>query len=320
MPWSEIFHRGARRLASRTTYVIVLLVALAGVVPVALLAAVVRNEKTAALIVPIIGIVWGWLTWTFALGALSIAATERPGTSTASAVLNLTLASFGSFLGVSLMVVGMVLLVLLALALVALIGLGGSTTAPILAILTPVFLVVGGVGLLLVVAVIRLAFAGIAVDSAGASAAVRRSWLTIRDRTADVALWLIGDAALVGGGVLALTFIVVVGAAIGVAVQAVFLLGGTIVDAVNDEVNLEAGVFGAFVWLLCIELFLSVVAGAVASFSTASAVGFYQTVSQPTLSALDRAPVELTFCDQCGTPRSAGSSFCDGCGAAVAAR
>lgn len=318
MPWSEIFYRAARRLTNRTTYIIVLVSALAAAVPISLLHALFRNEGAGIFAASLISIVWGWLTWTFELGALSIAATEPPGSSSASIVLRLALSSFGSFLGTALVMVGVVILVALALAVVALIGLGGTTTAPLLALLTPVFLIVGGLGSLLLVAVFRLAFAAVAVESAGATSAVRRAWVLVRDRTADVALWLISDAALVGGGVLALTFVVLVGALFGFAVEAIFFLGGTSFDAANGGIDVNAGIVGAFLLLLCGGLFLSLVVGAIASFSTGSAVGFYLAIREGADPAPDRAALGLSFCDHCGAPRTRGSAFCDRCGIAVA--
>lgn len=311
MDWLGIFERGARRLADRATYAIVLITAVAAVVPLVLLVAISGDSTTGSAAVLLVGIVWAWLTWTFAWGALSIAATEQPHTARTSAILRTTLARYATFLGVTLWLFLALLGVGLGLVLLALVGLGDTTTAPLLAVLTPVFLVVGGVGLLVLVIVSRLAFAIVALESSSSAIAIRRAIRLVRSRLGDVLFWLIGDAALVGAGVAALTSIVLTGAAVAVIVQGGFFLGGALSDVVDGTVDLDAGAVAVAIWFLSLSLFGSVVAGAASSFSAGTAVGFYQAIQR--LAAPSRQAVSAV-CSRCGAVLGTDARFCDTCG------
>lgn len=311
MDWLGIFQRGARRLADRATYAIVLVTTVAAVVPLGLLSAISGDSTSGAAAVMLVGIVWAWLTWTFAWGALSIAATEQPRTTRASAIFRATLARYATFLGVTLWLFLAALGVGLGLVLLALVGLGDTTTAPLLAVLTPVFLVVGGAGLLALIIVTRLAFAIVAVESVGSAAAIRRAIRLMRSRTADVLFWLIGDAALVTAGVAALTSIVMTGAALAVLVQGGFFVGSALSDVVDGTVDLDAGAVAVAIWLLSVSLFGAVVAGVASSFSAGAAVGFYQAVGHGgSAPHQPGAPV----CSRCGAVLVTDARFCDTCG------
>lgn len=311
MDWLAMFHRGARRLADRTTYAIVLVTTVATVVPLAVLGALSAGSTSGSATVTLVGTVWAWLTWTFAWGALSIGSVERRGTSRTAAVFRATLARYATFLGVTLWLFLGALGVGLGLVLLTLVGLGGTTTAPLLAVLTPVFLIVGGVGLLVFMVVTRLAFAIVAVEGTPSAVAVRRAMQLVRTRLADVVFWLIGDAALVAAGVAALTAIVMTGAALAALLQGGFFVGGALPDIVDGTADVDAGAVAVAIWFLSLSVFGSVVAGAASSFSAGTAVGFYQAV-QGVEPSLRRA--EHPVCSRCGAGIGADARFCDTCG------
>jgi hypothetical protein len=315
MDWLGIFHRGARRLADRATYAIVLVTTVVAVVPLALLSAISGDSASGAAAATLVGIVWAWLTWTFSWGALSIAALEQPHSTGASAILRATLARYATFLRVTLWLFLAVLGVGLGLVLLALVGLGDTTTAPLLAVLTPVFLVVGGVGLLVLVVVTRLAFAIVAVESASSGAAIRRAIRLMRTRPADVLFWLIGDAALVTAGVAALMSIVMTGAALAVLVQGAFFVGSALSDVVDGTVDLDAGAVAMAIWFLSLSLFGSVLAGAASSFSAGTAVAFYQAVQNV---GAPRRQASSPVCSRCGAVLESDARFCDTCGLVLA--
>ena len=296
-------------LARRATWVIVLVTTVATAVPLALLSALAGDSSASGAAVTLVALVWGWLTWTFTWGALSVAAVERVGVTTPSEVFHATFDRFGKFLAVTLLLLAAALGTGIALVILAVVGLGDTTTAPLLAILTPVFLVVGGFGLLVLVATGRLAFAAVAVDACPASAAVRRALALLRTRLADVLFWMIGDAALVGAGIGALTSLIMTGALLGVLLQGSFFVGGVLTDFLNGDLDVDAGAVAVALWLLSVSLFGSLVAGVASSFSAGTGVGFYQAVQ-------GRAPVHGggSVCGRCGAAVVADARFCDRCG------
>lgn len=318
MTWSDVFHRGARRLADPTTYVILLITSLAATVPITLLGALNPDSSSGRLAVVLLSIVWGVVVAVFTWGALTVAATEDPRASGASGVFRITLARFGYFLAVVLLLVGMAFVVALCLCVPALIGLGGTTTSPLLALLTPVFLIVGGIGVLVAVAVARLAFAAVALEASRPMVALRQAWSMVRTRRSDVLLWFLGDGAMLTGGLVAVVTLVAAGGAAGVLLQGIFLLIGTGSDIAGDGIDVDAGVVGISIFVFIITTFASILAGAACSFTAGTAVGLYDSAGTPAARGPARLPAELAFCDQCGTPRTGSSSYCDACGAAVA--
>src|SRR3954464_1214925 len=127
MSWSQIFRRGARMVADRTTYTILLVGILAGCLVPALLEALAARSSNVGLAVAIavLSVVWSWVVVTFTLAALSLAATGRYGGASASPVMRAAMAQLGAFLMVTLILFGFALAALVALGLLALIGLGG---------------------------------------------------------------------------------------------------------------------------------------------------------------------------------------------------
>lgn len=311
----EVFLRGARRLSDRVTYQI-LLVAIAILEAfLGLLYLLLRNPTAGKMVVaPIfLGIV-AFVLLVFTWGALSLAAAER-GPTGASEVLGSAVQHFGTFIGIALLIVACAAGLAIGLVLLAFIGLGGSTTAPILGLLTPVFLLGGGLGLVTLISVWRLAFAVAAVENSGAGLALRRAVLLIRERTSDTLLFLAADQAIVMGLFTSVVAPLLVGAAIGVAGESAALAGGMASDFSSslfqgsgrlDRVG--PALLGAFALA-----FGLLVAGSLLAFSTGNMVAFYESIG-PHFTA---APPAQRFCDRCGAARSESEAFCDVCGLAT---
>jgi len=319
MSWSQIFLRGARRLADRRTYVIVVAGGVLAAVPPAVVAALAGKDPATLLVALGLAFIWAWLLVVYTWGALSIAATEQPSHERAGAVLRAAWARYGSFLGAAAIILAGGIVIVFALTIVALIGKGGTTTAPILAVLTPVFLA-GGIAVFLLTLLARLTFAVIAVEGGPATLAVRRAWQVMRRRTSETILWLAVDTAIVGGVFWAVIVPVVAGGASGLSIEVRFYGREAFESIFEGTVDVAGAVIGAIVWTLIVGTFALLVLGALASFSIGSAVGYYQAVGA-SVQAVGRpggVPAVQPFCDQCGSPRSPGSGFCDACGAVLA--
>lgn len=314
MSWWDIYHRGARRLADRNTYVLLVFGILGGIVPPCLLEILAAFGENVGLmlVVAILGVIWVWVAMTFTWGALSIASVERPGVATTASVARATWAQLGSFLVLTLILLGIAILAAVALGLLALIGLAGTTTLPILGLLTPAFLAWG----LLVFAIIvtgRLAFASLACEPDRAGAAVRKAWTLCRSRTADALLWLAGEWAILAGITLAIVVPVLAGASSALSLQWTSAVVG---GFTSGDVNGVAAVSGAALGIIFVGVFALMVLTTPAAFTAGSAVGFYQTATQGSSGRRPAREAQQAFCDQCGAPRLDASPFCDLCGAA----
>lgn len=313
--WSQLYLRGARRAVCRTTYEILLVGIVLAVLPSMLVFALVRNSSGLALVAAIVGVViWVWAVRTFVAGALAMAATERPGLARTSAILAATRARLGTFLCVSLILALGQIAVLLGLLILGLVGFGGRATAPVIGLLTPVFLLGGGISLLGSIVVKRLAIAAVAAEPLRANAAIRKARALARRRLASVALWLAAEFALVVGLFVAAVIPLLIGAAWGVGFQALFFF-----QSVEDTSGSGGVTVGAGFWLVSVIIFLLLVLGGMESFSVGSAGAFYEAegaAPQPPQAAAAMASpaADVAFCDQCGRAQPAGAPFCDVCG------
>ncbi|MGH9280298.1 MAG: hypothetical protein ACRD12_19635 [Acidimicrobiales bacterium] len=325
MAWFDLFARGARRLTDRTTYVVLLLGVVVGGAPPLLLSLLIRDNSDAGAVLAmwIISTIWAWLTITFVWGALSVAAVERPSESTPAAVLGLTARLFGSFLAVTCILAAASLVVLFGLVVLSLPGKGGTSTAPIEAVLTPILLVVGGLGVLTLLIMLRLSFAIVAVDSAPSARAVGRAWRLLRRRTSDILLYIATDTVVVVGVVLGVLLPVLYGAAWAMGIEASFFVQGQLDDFYNGVLtgdfsgsNLKFGALGAFLFACVLLMFVMIAVGAVGSFSLGSSVGFYLMTTDGAGGVVsERRELRVArFCDGCGVPATTGAQFCDSCG------
>lgn len=317
MSWSQIYLRGARRLADRKTYVLLLVGILAGGLPPAALALMAVRDVESAAVLFVISMIWLWVVIILTWGSLNVAATEQPRHRTAADVIRATWKLGLSFLGAAVMLALIAIAAVLGLTLLALIGSGGTSTAPILAVLTPVFLLVGGIGYLAFILVSRLAFATIALENAGAVPSIRRAVVLVRRRTAEALLWVAGDAAIAAGVMSAIVWPVLTGAGAALVIEAV-LSADAFEQIGSGEIDAGSVLFGAAVSVIVMGTFLLLVFGALAAFSAGSAVGLCVAL-QP---AARRDPVPpvgaSSFCDQCGERKAVDATFCDLCGATLA--
>lgn len=318
MSWSAIYLRGARRVADPRTYVILLLGILLGAVPPVLLVSLTARDAGSALVVVILAAIWLWVVGTFTWGALHMAAADHPGRRATSDVLRATMTRLGAFLCVSLLLLAGAIAGACGLSIIAMIGLGGTSTAPILALVTPVFLVVGGLGYLGLVLFSRLAFAAVAVDGTSATTSLRRSVWTVRKRPMESIFWAAGDAVLQTGLVTAFALPVLTGASLGLAIEGRFYGIDAFQEIVDGTVDGAAAVIGLLLWLVIVGTFVLLTLGGLASFGAGSSVGFWQALPGDAVRPAAPRTAARAFCDECGAPKAAGATFCDACGATLA--
>jgi hypothetical protein len=331
MHWIDVFQRGARRVADYATYIIVLCIYLGATLPAAaLIAATARQHGSGRWAFMILALIWEGLAAILAGAALTIAAVERPGLTRPSEVLGEALRHFATYLAITLLLVGSVAAAFALLVIVGSIGLGGTATAPILALLTPLFLIIGGVGLLALSATARLAFASAAVESHRAGPAVAHTWRLVRTHRADILLWLFGDGALLVGAVATVVAVIAIGATAATSIQAAFFSAGVGQGLSHLGGSARPGIAGAAIWLAIVGSFIALLVGAATSFQTGTAVGVYlrlRTTAQQDVrhrgAAGHGAEGDFTsfivgFCDRCGSAAPAGARYCDACGAALA--
>lgn len=316
IPWADVYMRGARRLADPGTYVILLVGVLLSIVCTALPIIIwLGNPRFGTFLASsLIGVLLSWLNACFVLGALHVAAASPAGRVRPVAVLRTTADKFGAFLGVTAILFGCTVLVVLAMLVPALLGFGGTSFAPVLAVLTPMFQIIGGVGVVLLVLVARLAFASVALESSSAGLAVRRGMFLARRQTSEVVLWLAGDTALSVGVFLAVLVPVLLGGALGSGIQGSFLGFDLVPNFLSGPGSGGGAVLGAVIFWSFSSAFAVIATGMLSAFGAGSAVGFSDAmISQARSPRSTPAPPE-PFCDQCGALRRAGSAYCDTCG------
>lgn len=314
--WADVYMRGARRLADPATYVVLLVGVLLSIVCTALPVIIwLGNQEFGTFVASsLIGVVLSWLNASFVIGALHVAGASPPGRTRPGTVLRTTADKFGSFLGVTAILFGFTVLAVLAMLVPALLGFGGTSFAPVLAVLTPIFQIVSGVGLVLLIIVGRLAFASVAVESSSAGLAVRRGMFLARRQTAEVLLWLAGDTALSLGILFAILIPVLVGASIGSTIQGSFLGLDVAEDFIRGTDSGSGAVLGAVLFWFFSSAFGVIATGMLSAFGAGSAVGFSDAMISQARSPRSTPVPPEPFCDQCGSLRKPGSAYCDTCG------
>lgn len=320
MSFSQLFARGIRRLTDRRTY-IVLLIGWAVLIFASIVCkALVDNDFDSGVVIgPAFGALIGWPAMTFIWGGFHLSAVERPELSRPGALIQATLRKLGTFLGVTLILAGVTVIGGLIVSLLLLPARGGPNMLPLLAMLTPLALLLSGLGLLALVTMMRLAFAAAACDSITASEAVTRAWQLFRRRASDTLLWLAADGAiLLGLGVLVIGP-VVVGSYIVLGAEVVLFAVGSFFDFLtNTPTNAGAAKVGFYLQSLVISTFFVMVLGAVASHAAGSSVAFYRSTSKGGGPGLPKEAAVRSFCDHCGAPRDdEEAGYCDSCGSAL---
>lgn len=317
MHWGDIFVSGARRLTDWTTYAILLAgIVAGGVVPLIWRYTSVNTDSSGVIVLLALSYLWLYLVVVFTWGALTVSSLDGQPL-TVSWVFGSTLARFPSFLAASfllLLVLGATagVLILLALAL--------SSAESLLGALTPVFLLGGGLVLLLVTYLWRMSFAAVAVDDCGGVEGIRRAWALARTRSGEAVLYLAADTAVAYGLALGVVGTVLIGAQVALGAPAAAVATGLVQDVYTGDLKLpDQGDATAIAFItVSIIVFLLMAFGAVASFSAGSSVGFYNAATQSIAFSPGPEPGGQ-YCDQCGLPAVSGSAFCDRCGSVFAA-
>lgn len=332
MDWVKVFRGGVCRLVDPTTYHVAVLGAIFTWGLILLLAVAVDDDSGGETVAGLIALVWSFLVWAGMWGAFAVA-TSRDGRTRFGEAMSGLFAQFGSFLGAAALILVMTIGAFLVLMLLALMALAGSSTAPIVALLTPLFIIGGGVVVVIAFHWQILAFGAIATERVGPAEAVSRGWRRARRALTDAALWAVGNGAVNAGILVGILSFFAFGALVAYGLEMQFIVEGAQREL---DRSLGDGFFSGTDVLEAIEAYDATVQILVATtvltiaslfnvwsaVSVGTGVTFYSAEGTGARAAAPaggaaypaRPAAAPRFCDRCGTRATSESQFCESCG------